>query len=847
MQLFNLKPSRGWAILSALLAVASPQALLHAQEVASSGDSYIEEVVIIGTRVRGRTETQTSVPVDIINLGAITESGFTELGPMLQAVSPSFNFSRTQISDASDLFRPATLRGLGPDQVLVLVNGKRRHRRSVLSLSGTVGEGATGTDFNAIPTASIDHIEVLRDGAAAQYGSDAIAGVINIVLKDFVDEYSLSARTGQTYGSDGEQYQVSANAGFPLGDGGYINLTAEHRNGAPTNRADVSRQLGDVRFQIGDSDSNASLFWLNAALPLSANSELYAFGGYSENEALGAGFYRFANNPARAVPQAFPEGFLPRALNRSKDYSFAAGIRGEPSGDWAYDISAVYGKNDYTLRVRNAPNVSIAAAFLQANPGASDAEVAANVGPMSGFSGALEFDQLTINADFTTQFQQASLGTVYVAFGAEYRDDGYEIIPGQLESYSCGLSPDNQFVPSILDPNTAATCGFQAYPGFRPETATTGNRDNFAFYLDLESDLTDWLILGIAARYEDYGAIGEKLTGKASGRVQVSDDLAFRGAASTGFRAPSLQQALFTTVATNATSAGLTEQFLAPVGSEFPRLFGIENLRIEESKNFSLGLVWEPLAGMTLTLDAFQIDIDDRIVLGSGLAPGQLAAIPNAAQFLADNGIGSANFFSNAVDTRTKGLDFVVSHNGVFLGGDLMTTFALHLNETTIRRVNAPAGVDEFLLFPEPSRRFMEKGQPRERVNLTFNYKRGDWGSLFRVNYFGATETSFFSAPGLGFPQDAIDAIGLDPSPVIEPGDAFLVDLEVSLNLTDSVTIATGVNNLLNEKPEELSDNAVLRFISDPSMPFGNIKFPLRGLAYGMNGGFYYTRLNVNF
>ncbi len=847
MKRFSARRSSVAALLCTVLALPSPDALLNAQETAPERDVYIEEIVTIGTRVKGRTETQTPVPVDTIDLGTITENGFTELGPMLQAVAPSFNFSRTQISDASDLFRPATLRGLGPDQVLVLVNGKRRHQRSVLSLSGTVGEGASGTDFNAIPAAGIERIEILRDGAAAQYGSDAIAGVINLVLRDFVDGYSLSARIGQTYDSDGEQYQVSANAGFSLGEGGHVNFTAEYRNGEPTNRADVSRQLGDVRFQIGDADTEASMFWVNSALPLGESAELYAFGGYSENVAVGAGFYRFANNPARAVPQAFPEGFLPRALNESKDYSFAAGIRGEPSRDWAYDISAVYGKNDYTLRVRNAPNTSIAAAFLQGNPGTIDAEISANVGPTSGFSGALEFDQLIINADFTTQFDLAAPNTVYVAFGAEYRDDGYEITPGQLESYSCGLNPDNQFVPSILDPNTAATCGFQAYPGFRPETATTGNRDNFALYLDLESDLTDWLILGVAARYADYGAIGDKLTGKASGRVQVSEDLAFRGAISTGFRAPSLQQTFFTTVATNATSAGLTEQLLAPVGSEFPRLFGIENLRIEESTNFSLGLVWKPLAAMTLTFDAFQIDIDDRIVLGSGLAPGQLAAVPAAAQFLANNGIGSANFFSNAVDTRTKGLDLVVSHDGLFLDGDLTTTLALNLNKTTIRRVNAPAGVDEFLLFPEPSRRFVEKGQPRERVNLTFNYMRENWGGLFRLNYFGPTETSFFSAPGLGFPQGAIDAIGLDPSPVIEPGDAFLVDLEVSLQVTETTTLALGANNLLNEKPNQLSDNAVLRFISDPSTPFGNIKFPLRGLAYGLNGGFYYTRLNVNF
>lgn len=820
---------------------------LLAQTAKSLTPEYIEEIVTIGTRVKGRTETQTAVPVDVIDLDSISENGFIELGPMLQALAPSFNFSRTQISDASDLYRPATLRGLGPDQVLVLINGKRRHQRSVLSLSGTVGEGAAGTDFNAIPSGSIGRIEILRDGAAAQYGSDAIAGVVNIVLKESVDEYSIKARTGQTYDGDGEQYQVSANAGFPIGNGGFINFTGEYRNSKPTNRADVSRQLGDVRFQIGDSDSKGLAIWFNSALPMNASAELYAFGGYTKNEALGAGFYRFPNSAARVVPQAFPEGFLPRDLNESEDTSVAVGVRGDFSNDWTYDISAVYGKNEYSLNTRNTPNASIAAAFLQANPGVTDADIASNAGPTGGFSGGLEFDQLTVNADFTTQIEFAALDAVYVAFGAEYRDESYAITPGQLESYSCGLSPNNQFIPSILDPTTAATCGFQAFPGFRPETASSGDRDNFAIYIDLESDVSTNLTLGLAARYEDYGAIGDKLTGKATGRFQATDDLAFRGAASTGFRAPSLQQTFFTTVATNATSAGLTEQLLAPVGSEFPGFFGIDNLRIEESTSFSAGLVWEPASAITVTLDAFQIDIDDKIVLGNGLSPGLLVAVPAAAQFLTDNGIGSANFFSNAIDTRTRGLDLIISHDGEAFGGDLQTTLAININETKIQSVNAPSGVDEFLLFPEPSRRFIEKGQPSERVNLTFNYKRDRWGGLLRVNYFGPTETSFFSAPGLGFPQGAIDAIGLDPSAVIKPGSAFIVDLEASFKITEFATIAIGANNLFDEMPNQLSDNAALRFISDPSTPFGNIRYPLRGLAYGLNGGFYYTRLSVDF
>lgn len=834
--------------VSAVVALAFVPQNAQAQVAEQNEDSVvIEEIITIGTRVKGRTATETAVPVDVIDIDAIEDNGFTELGQLLQALAPSFNFSRTQISDGSDLFRPATLRGLGPDQVLVLVNGKRRHQRSVISLSGTVGEGATGTDFNAIPAAAIGRIEILRDGAAAQYGSDAIAGVVNLVLKDSAEGGSASAQAGQTYAGDGENYQFSGNLGFGFGDDTYFNLTAEYRNGEPTNRADISQQLGDVRFQIGDPDSEAVLLFLNGGTKLGDSAEFYFFGGWSENRALGAGFYRFPNNPARAIPQVFPEGFLPRDLNRSVDGSGFLGIRGDFSDTWSYDFSSGYGRNDYSLRVRNAPNVSIASAFVAANPDAAAAEIAANLGPTEGFSGSIEFGQWTSNIDINGELDVGLASPLYVAFGAEYRDEEYVITEGQLESYSCGLSPNNAFIPSILNPDTAANCGFQAFPGFRPETAGKSTRDSFALYVDFESNLTDWLLVGLAGRYEDYGNVGDKFTGKATTRIQVADNFALRGAISTGFRAPSLAQLSFTTVTTNATAAGLTQQLLTPVGSAFPAFFGVDNLDIETSNNYSAGFVWEPFDNVTVTLDAFLIKIDDRIVLGSAISAGALDAVPAAQQFLIDNGIGAANFFSNAVDTETKGIDFIVTHNTALGEGTLTSTFAMNLNKTTIDRVNAPTGVDEFLLFPEPSRRFVERGQPRVRLNATFDYEVGPWESLFRLNYYGPTETSFFSAPGLGFPPEAIQGIGLDPSPAIHPGSAIIADLEIGYRITDNIKFAVGANNLFDVRPNELPNNAALRFISDGSTPFGNVRYPLRGLAYGLNGGSYYARLNIDF
>lgn len=817
----------------------------------------IEEIVTIGSRVAGRTRVETMVPVDVISFDQVNRTGFSELGAALQAVAPSFNFSRTQISDESDVFRPATLRGLGPDQVLVLVNGKRRHQRSQLSLSGTVGEGATGVDFNAIPVAALKRVDILRDGAAAQYGSDAIAGVINLTLNDSVDSINLSARAGQTYEGDGESFQISANGGFSLGERGFVNLTAEYRNSDETNRADISPFFGERVFQVGDPDADAVLLFANSGFQLSDNVELYAFGGYSQNDAIGAGFFRFPFQDARAVTPLFPDGFLPRNVMESEDISVAGGIRGDfdlAGAPWTFDLSANYGKNDFTLGVRNAPNVSIASAFLQNNPGATLEEIAANAGPTESPARALEYDQLTLNADFTGEIRNLLPDSLYVAAGFQYRDEGFEQIPGPLESFSCGGSAENAFIPSLndqLDPDgsvDAATCGFQAFPGFRPETARDIGRDSYSIYLDAETNLTPWWRVGVAARLEDVSQVNEEVIWKVSSRVEASETLAFRGNISTGFRAPSLQQIGFSNVTTTASADGLAEILLAPVGSEFPSIFGIDNLDAEKSDNFSVGMVWQPLSNLTVTVDAFLIEIDNRIILGNPLRAGDLGDFPEAIQFLEDNQVGQANFFSNAVNSETRGLDIVIDHSMPVGAGSLKSTLAINLNKTDVEQIEAPEGIDPRLLFPEPSQRFVEDGQPHVRINTTFDYEQGPLGALLRLNYFGKTETTFFTAGGLGFPPPAISGLGLADLDVLSPGRAVLVDLEFSYRFMENVQLAVGANNITDEKPNKVADNAALRFITEgrPGV-FGNLKFPLRGTAFGMNGGFYYARLNVSF
>ncbi len=826
---------------AAMLGIAVQLGALPTMAQQTGGDvRTLEEVVTIGSRVEGRSVTESTVPIDIIGVEAIRRNtGLFETGELLQRLAPSFNFSRTAISDGSDIFRPATLRGLGPDQVLVLVNGKRRHGRSLLGLSGTVGQGSAGVDFNAIPSLALRQVEILRDGAAAQYGSDAIAGVINLELKNSVDEYTVTAMAGQHSAGDGERYQLQVNGGVALGDDGFLNLTAEYRSATPTNRAARSPQFpGERVFRHGDADTDFQGIFANAGLPLSESLELYAFGGYSEAEATGAGFYRFVDQADRSVPQVFPEGFLPRDTNKSEDISFAFGVRGELGNGWDYDLSAVYGENEYSFGAENTLNTSIAASFFNANPGATDAEVAANAGPMGGFSGRQTFEQLTLNADLNGEFDVGLASPLYVAIGAEYRDEDFSLVPGQLESFSCGLSPEIVNVPSIVNPGTLATCGFQAFPGFRPENATDASRDNYALYIDVETNPTDRFLVGFAGRFEDYGSVGDEFTGKISARYQVAEGFAIRGAVQNGFRAPSLQQLSVQNVTTTAGPNGLVEILQARTGSEFPSILGVNNLDIETSESLSLGLVWEPRDNLTITLDAYVIEIDDRIVLGAPLRDPDLVAFPAAQQFLIDNQVAQVSFFSNGIDTRTEGIDFVVNHNTEVGGGTLNTTLAVSLNDTEVRNINAPSGVAERLIFNEPSRRFIETGQPQERVNLSFDWQKNALGALLRVNYMDSTRTSFFTKGGLGLPG----FLPVNEDKFLEPGSAFLVDAEVSYRFTDNIELAIGGNNILNEKPDKLAEDSAISFISR-----GNLQFPMRGLAYGLNGAFYYGRIALNF
>ena len=555
----------------------SAPSIVNAEEAPVQAAKNIEQISVLGSRVSNRASTESSSPIDLIDADDLNKGGFTELGQSLQATAPSFNFSRTQVSDGSDLFRPATLRGLQPDQTLVLVNGKRRHNQSIFGLNGTVGAGAAGTDMNAIPLTALKGVEVLRDGAAAQYGSDAIAGVINLSLNNSTGITTGFVQYGGTSEGDGDTISAGLNRGFDIGsEGGFINLSLEYRDADGTNRAerDTGGSLDvepgtlseDVRWGQGNSESEFTSLFYNMALPI-GDGELYSFGGYSERTALGNGFYRNFNEASKNVTQVYSDGFLPRIYNEAQDISVALGFKGDINADWNYDVSAVYGENQYDFTSRNTLNASYAAEYLFNNPSASDADIAENSGPKGGYSGGFRFVQTTVNLDIDGIVDIGRDDPLYVTVGAEYRKENYEIVAGDEASYACGFANMDTSYPSVNDSDQFAQCGFQAYNGLRPEATNDSDRNSYAVYIDLETMITDaWNISG-ALRYEDFSDAGDDLIGKLATRYELSDDFAVRGAVSTGFRAPSLQQSGYTAFTTNLGSDGtLTQSFTANTG-----------------------------------------------------------------------------------------------------------------------------------------------------------------------------------------------------------------------------------------------------------------------------------------
>lgn len=854
-------------ILSAsVLAYAAPAA---AQDAAAAGEEQIssDTIVVTGSRVSGRTIADSPVPIDVIGADQLRNSGQTETNKVLNQLVPSFNFPQPSLTDGTDSLRPATLRGLAPDQTLVLINGKRRHQAALLNLNGSVGRGSSAVDLNEIPPVAIDRIEVLRDGASSQYGSDAIAGVINIQLAkregisgsitfgqyrtkmDGVNEVLGVATTGGVpnvliaganaqadvlqlnYGNevvrhDGDTLTLASRVGLPIGDAGYFSISAQFRDRDPTQRsgADPRRQyftVGDAReltidrftHGYGDGKSTDYNLFVNAGVDL-AGAELYAFGSYGIRDGIGAGFYRrsndarnrdFAASTVNFVPY-YADGFLPKIQSQIEDVSGAVGMKGDVGGLTA-DLSVVYGSNQLDYTTINSFNTSLGGL----------------TSPRRFDAGGIAFGQATANLDLSKKFDLAGFSSFGVAFGAEYRNENFKIRAGEPSSYINGPYTTN-----------GAAGGAQVFPGFRPNNAVDVNRHSMAAYLELDAEVSKMLTLQAAGRFEHYSDFGDTWNGKLAARLEPVQGIAVRGSIATGFRAPSLAQQYFATTSTNNTVVNGVPQLIEvgtfPATSAVGRALGGKQLQPEKALNIAGGIAINPFAGFSLTADYYNIRIKDRVVLTENLTG---AAVVNLLTTAGITGVTSARFFVNGVNTRTQGVDIVGTYRVPQFGaGKFTLTAGYNYNSTKIiNRATLPS-LPGVVLFGRQESFRLTDAQPRTKLNLSVDWDLGKLGATVRTNRYG----SVWSAAG-GALTAPLGTVAGD----FQMTPKWVTDIEVRVHPMEQVTLAVGADNAFDVYPDRLPIGGAS---GAPGFTPNSYFLPYSSLSpFGFNGRFVYGRV----
>ncbi|REC46778.1 TonB-dependent receptor plug domain-containing protein [Chryseobacterium pennipullorum] len=886
----------------------------------------VEEVVILGSRAGARSKIDSPVPVDVFN---VKESSVilpqTNIGQILNAVAPSFTSTIQTNSDGTDHLDPAQLRGLGPDQVLVLVNGKRRHTSALVNVNGTPGRGTVGTDLNAIPSFALNRIEVLRDGAAAQYGSDAIAGVINLELKKDTGKLAGQISYGgnltptandHTGNFDGQNIQLDLNYGNKIGTkGGFFNITWSSQFRNPTYRAGTEKgaiynaynaieqralndgvnlsslftninttpnsqqivnyihqyaqgvnyfsgaQLADIQgastiqdikdgagnviqkglqsllnfdvtdqelayrglsrkdfnMQVGQSKLNNHQLFVNAEVPISDDWKVYTFGGYSLRHGVSGGFYRRPRE-SRTFTGSYPNGYLPQIGTDIQDLSLAAGIKGKWDG-WHIDFSNTFGQNSFTYNIRNTGNTSLRFAS-----------------PNEFEAGGLRFSQNTINLDFSKKYDVWE--GINVAFGAEHRYENFKITAGEEASYSTYDASGNIWNGSSLRPTdffgASLPGGSQVFNGFKPDNAVDKNRQSVAAYADIEFNFTNWLLVDAAARYENYSDFGSTFNYKLASRIKVAPDFNVRFAGSTGFRAPSIHQIYYNVTSTLFTNNQLLEVGTFSNDSQLAGLLDMPKLKQETSKSASVGFTYRiPSVNLTFTADGYFTRIDNRIILTDQFLR---ASVPQKAQEAYDAlGINGAQFFTNAIDTETKGLDVVISHQARFSDLKLDNNFAINLNQTKqVGDVHSSGLLQspelEKVYFSEKSRVYMEEAVPRVKASLSHTLTWKNASFYLRNTYFGKVTGA-----------DIIDVNGdgvIDFNEHQQITDKIITDLSLAYQFTKNVGLTLGVNNLFDIYPTR---NLPASTNNDQFI------YSRSTSQFGQNGRYVFTRLNFNF
>jgi len=813
----------------------------------------LSEVQIVGSRSPKRTATDTPVAIDVIDVQEVaTQTGRIEINELLQYAAPSFNANKQSGADGADHIDPASLRGLGPDQTLVLINGKRRHQSSLVNLFGTRGRGNTGTDLNAIPAGAIKRIEILRDGASAQYGSDAIAGVINLVLNDQVEKFTANVnygfyntnadgdfpegtpntdgnrldteRDGNQIGKDkdfdGGSVKVTANYGLAIGEEGFANFTTEYISKNKTLRPGF-----DFRRGFGEAAIDGFNFFGNIMVPVSEKSQFYAFGGRNYRDTDAFAFTR--NNPtARNVVSIYPNGFTPRITSIITDVSVATGFRTKTDNGWLVDISNTYGKNYFHYFIKGTLNASLE-------------ELSSTDFDAGGHS----LSQNTINFDFSKYYDDILAG-FNLAMGAEYRTENFVIFEGEEGSYGTFdengriiTDPENQSQPSIpnpeFDPSEPVSedniefllrpGGSQGFPGYGPANVVDRNRSNISLYVDTEMEFTDKILLAAAARFENFSDFGSTINGKLAARYKATDNVNIRGSVSTGFRAPSLAQIYYNLRFTNFVGGEALDTQLSPNNSPVTESFGIGQLKEETALNGSLGFT-SSFGALTATVDGYYIKVQDRIVLTGNFDAPQ---IPN---------VQAAQFFANGADTETLGLDIVISHKTAIGGGSLSSSFIGNINNMTITDVkNEPVKnepLDEQIFFGERDKSFLLASAPDSKLTLNFKYDINWFDVALGLTRFSEVELvdyqTFEDVADYGSFENQI-AAATDTY-----GSKFVTDLNLGFKLSDNIKLNMGSNNLFNVYPDQQDD------WSEGGGYWDSVQM-------GISGAYYYAKLNLNF
>lgn len=887
----------------------------------SAASKKIDDVVILGSRGAGRSLTETPVPVDIINISKILrQSPVNNISQALNYVVPSFSSTSHTVNDGTDFVDPALLRGLGPDQVLVLLNGKRRYQSSLINVTLTPGRGSVGTDLNAIPAFALDKIEVLRDGASAQYGSDAIAGVVNLGLKRrlglsgqvFLGGYASPVTNNFSGGIDGQTISADLNYGAKIGEKGFINVTGSVQYRDPYSRAgerqgpifnaynainyralqngvnidglyknitntsntqqiintvkqyasqvdyfsqdfknqiagansisalqgllgkDVSDQelnyrgleRKDFSLRAGQSKLQSAQLFFNSEIPVNEDWKVYSFGGYSYRLGNAGGFFRLPNTE-RNINGITPNGYLPQIEASVNDYSLAGGIKGKWNG-WNVDLSNTFGKNAFNFGVVNTFNASLG-----------------DSSPRTFEAGGSEFLQNTLNLDFSKKYDV--LHGLNLAFGGEYRYENYKVNAGNENSYVSydiygrvvtAATPDNEKVTDFFGVNRPA--GSQVFPGFSPENAVSGSRNSVAAYADVEIEPTDWWLLEGAVRFENYSDFGSTFNYKLATNVKLAPNFNWRGAVSTGFRAPSLAQIYYSSTSTLIQKGQTTQVGTFRNNSEAAQALGIPKLKQETSQSYSTGITWKiPSLSLVFTADAYYIKIKDRVVLTDLFFRPETAVTPDdqVLQSAFDLARASAaNFFANAVDSQTKGLDITISQNSrISEKVSLENNFGLNLNET--RRIGdihaSPKLVSQINnYFSEPNRVYFEEAVPRIKATLSNTLKFSALTVSLRNSYFGkVTDADVVDANFDGVLGDREHFI---------LNERFVTDLSVGYDFNKNISATVGSNNLFNILPSRSPNISSLT--ADNQFVYSR-----QVSQYGIGGRFVFARIEFKF